>query len=94
MKPAMITLLLKHKFDKKIQVIFNLFNLVLIFYSFLFFYLIFIFFLHFSSYLYLCIFSCVCVTYNCTVHVVNLTYISLLVIFCIMLYVTNTNLES
>ncbi len=47
----------------------------------------------FFSYLYLCIFSCV-VTYNCTVHGADLTYISLLVIFCIIVHVTNTNLES
>ncbi len=58
----------------------------LIFYSFL---LVFFF-----PYQYLCIFSCVCVTYNCTVHGADLTYISLLVIFCIIMYVTNTNLES
>ncbi len=30
-----------------------------------------------------------CVTYNCTVHWADLTYISLLIIFCIMEYVTN-----
>ncbi len=59
----------------------------------LFFILIYIFYFIFS-YLYLCIFSCVYVTYNCTVHGVNLTYISLLFIFCIIVYVTNTNLES
>ncbi len=41
----------------------------------------------FLSYLYLCIFSCV--TYNCTVHGADLTYISLLVISCIIVYVTN-----
>ncbi len=56
MKPAMITLLLKHKFDKKVQVIFNLFNLVLIFYSFLFFILIiftfYFIFLHTYIYVY------------------------------------------
>ncbi len=34
-----------------------------------------------------------CVTYNCTVHGADRTYISLLVIFCIFVYVTNTNLE-
>ncbi len=52
------------------------------------------FLLNFYSYLYLCIFSCVSVTYNCTVHGADLTYISLLVIFCIIVYVTNTNLET
>ncbi len=56
------------------------------------FYLIYIFFiliLNFwlFSYLYLCIFSCVCVTYNCTVHGAGLTYISLLIIFCIIVCV-------
>ncbi len=34
-------------------------------------------------------FSCVNVTCNCTVHGADLTYISLLVIFCIIVYVTN-----
>ncbi len=54
-----------------------------IFYSFLFFF--------FSPYLYLCILSCVCIPYNCTVHGADLTYISLLVvIFCIIVYETNT----
>ncbi len=52
------------------------------------------FFIKTNSYLYLCIFSCVCVTYNCTVHGVDLTYISLLVIFCIIVYVTDKNIES
>ncbi len=47
----------------------------------------------FFTYLYLCIFSWVCIPYNCTVHGADLTYISLLVIFCIIVYVTNTNLE-
>ncbi len=58
--------------------------------------LLFLFLLHFIlfSYLYLCIFSCVCVTYNCTVHGADLTYISLRIIFCIIVYVTNKNLES
>ncbi len=32
--------------------------------------------------------------YNCTAHGADLTYISLLVIFCIIVYVTNTNLKS
>ncbi len=41
----------------------------------------------------LCIFSCVCISYNCTVHEADLTYISLLIIFCIIVYVTNKNLE-
>ncbi len=60
----------------------------LIFYAFY-------FLLKFFSYLYLDIFSCVCVAYNCTVHGADLTYILLLVIFCIIMYVTNkTNLES
>ncbi len=57
--------------------------------------LTFYFLLHFfSPYLYLCLFSCVCISYNCTVHGVDLTYISLLIIFCIIVYVTNTNPES
>ncbi len=34
------------------------------------------------------------VTYNCTVHGADLTYISLLVIFRIIMYVTNKNPES
>ncbi len=50
--------------------------------------------LFFFSYLYLCIFSCVCIPYTCTVHGADLTYISLLVILCIIVYVTNKNLES
>ncbi len=54
------------------------------FYSSLFFFFLF--------YLYLCIFSCV-VTYNCAVHWANLTYISLLIIFCIIEYVTNKSLN-
>ncbi len=54
----------------------------------------FILFFFFSLYQYLCIFSCVCIAYNCTVHAVDLTYISLLVIFCITVCVTNTNLAS
>ncbi len=37
---------------------------------------------------------CVCITYNCTVHGADLTNISLLVILCIIVYVTNKNLES
>ncbi len=41
----------------------------------------------------LCIFSCVCVTYNCTVHWADLTYISLLIIFCRIEYVTNKTLN-
>ncbi len=41
----------------------------------------------FVSDLYLCIFSLVCVTYNCTVHGADLTYIPLLIIFCIIVYV-------
>ncbi len=55
---------------------------------------IFIHFLLHFLYLYLCIFSCVSVTYNCTVHGADLTYISLLVIFCIIVHVMNKNLES
>ncbi len=59
------------------------------------FYSHFLFFTYIFSYLYLDIFSCVCVAYNCTVHGADLTYILLLVIFCIIMYVTNkTNLES
>ncbi len=45
------------------------------------------------SYLYLCIFSCVWFLYNCTLHGADLTYISLLVIFCIIVYVTNKTLN-
>ncbi len=52
-------------------------------------------FLFFTWYLYLCILFCVCVTYNCTVHGADLTYILLLVIFCIIVYVMNKyNFES
>ncbi len=58
------------------------------FYSFLF-----IFFTSFFSYLYLFKFSCVCVTYNCTVHGADLTYISMLLIFCIIMYVMNKILK-
>ncbi len=47
----------------------------------------------FFSYLYLCLLSCVCISYNCTVHGADLTYISLLIIFCIIVYVTNKYLE-
>ncbi len=62
--------------------------MLFIFYSFY-------FLLKFFSYLDLDIFSCVCVVYNCTVHGADLTYILLLVIFCIIMYGTNkTNLES
>ncbi len=43
----------------------------------------------FFPYLYLCIFSYVWTSYNCTIHGADLTYISLLVIFCIIVYVTN-----
>ncbi len=50
--------------------------------------------LFFFSYLYLCIFFCVCISYNCTVHGADLIYISLLIIFCTIVYVTNKNLES
>ncbi len=34
-----------------------------------------------------------CVTYNCTVHWADLTYISLLIIFCIIEFVTNKSLN-
>ncbi len=34
-----------------------------------------------------------CVAYNCTVHGADLTYISLLVIFCIIVYVMNKTLN-
>ncbi len=51
------------------------------------------FLLHFLPYLYLCIFSCFCIPYKCTVHGADLTYISLLIIFCITVYVTNENHE-
>ncbi len=78
-----------------LHILFNC-TFCLIFYYFYticnFFYFIFYFICF--PYLYLCIFSCVFVTYNCTVHRADLTYISLLVIFCIIIYVTNTNLES
>ncbi len=53
------------------------------YYSFLF-----LFFTSFFSYLYLFKLSCVCVTYNRTVHGADLTYISLLVIICIIMYAT------
>ncbi len=52
------------------------------------------YFLIIFPYLYLCIFSYVCIPYNCTVHGADLTYISLLVIFCIIVHVTNKTLES
>ncbi len=59
----------------------------IIFYSlFLFFYLF--FFILIFRYILLC-----CVIYNCTVHGVDQTYISLLVIFCINVYVRKTNHE-
>ncbi len=51
--------------------------------------LLLLFILLFLSYQYLCIFSCFCVTYNCTVHGADLTYILLLVIFHIIMNVTN-----
>ncbi len=57
-------------------------------------YILTFFLLHFFSYLYLCIFSWVSVSYNFTVHGADLIYISLLIIFCIIVYVTNINLES
>ncbi len=41
--------------------------------------LIFFFFFYFL-YLYLCIFSCVCIPFNLTVHGVDLPYFSLLII--------------
>ncbi len=37
---------------------------------------------------------CVCIPHNCTVHGADLTNISLLVILCIIVYVTNKNRES
>ncbi len=52
-----------------------------------------IFYFIFLPYLYLCIFSCFCIPYKCTVHGADLTYISLLIIFCITVYVTNENHE-
>ncbi len=52
------------------------------------------FLLLFFSYLYLCIFSCVCVSYNCTVHGANLNYISLMVILSIIVYETNKKQKS
>ncbi len=64
----------------------------ILFFSILLF-LLFIFYFIFFPYLYLCRFTCVCISYNCTVHGADLTYISLLIIFCIIVYVTNTNLE-
>ncbi len=48
-------------------------------------------FFHTNTYIYYLVF---CDTYNCTVHGADLTYISLLVIFHIIMYVTNKNLES
>ncbi len=53
-----------------------------------------LFFTSFFSYLYLCIFSCVCVSYNCTVHGANLNYISLMVILSIIVYETNKKQKS
>ncbi len=55
----------------------------------------FFFLLHFFSIpIFMYILVCVCIPYNCTVHGVDLTYISLLVIFCIIVYVMNKKLES
>ncbi len=71
---------------------YTLLHIILLHIYFLFFYS-FYFLLQFFPYLYLCIFSCVCISYNCTVHGLDLTYISLLVIFCIIVYVTNTILN-
>ncbi len=53
----------------------------ILFYSF--------FLFHFFPYLYLCILSCVYISYNCTVHGADLTHISLLITFCIMVYAMN-----
>ncbi len=55
-----------------------------------------ILFLLFPPYSYVCIFSTVCDIYinKCTVHGADLTYILLLVIFCIIVYVTNKILNS
>ncbi len=60
-----------------------------------------LFFIIFSSYLfyffnlYLCIFSCVVLhILHCPLSGPDLTYITLLIIFCIIEYVTNKNLES
>ncbi len=50
-----------------------------------------LFFTSFFSYLYLFKFSCV--TYNRTVHGADLTYISLLLIFCIIMYAMNKILK-
>ncbi len=77
-----------------IQIILNFIEFYFIGHFILFLFILFFFFTSFFSYLFLCIFSCVCVTYNCAVHGVDLTYISLLVIFCIIVYVTNKHLES
>ncbi len=51
-----------------------------------------IFYFIFSIPIFMYILLC-CVAYNCTVHGADLTYISLLVIFCIIVYVMNKNLE-
>ncbi len=51
-----------------------------------------IFYFIFSIPIFMYILLC-CVTYNCTLHGADLTYISLLVIFCIIVYVMNKNLE-
>ncbi len=59
------------------------------FYYSLFFILIFTLFFH--TYIY--VYSLVFVTYNCNVHGADQTYILLLVIFCIIVYVTNTILN-
>ncbi len=66
----------------------------MLFYILLYNLLVFKHFYFYFLYLYLCIFSCVCIPFNLTVHGADLTYFSLLIILCIVVYVTNTNLES
>ncbi len=56
---------------------------------------LFLFFTSFIYHTYIYVYSLVFfIPYNCTVHGADLTYISQLVVFCIIVYVTNTNLES
>ncbi len=82
-------------YSNAMKVIYVAFNdlmtvLHILFYGTFYYFFILIFYHFFHTYVYLCIFFCVCVTYNCS----DLIYISLLVIFCIIEYVMNLeNLE-
>ncbi len=69
------------------------FNLLHILFDILF---LFFIFTSFYSHTYMYVYSlCDCIPYNCTVHGADLTYISLLIIFCIIVYVIqDTNPES